>query len=274
MWKWHGTFSGCCLPMLAPVLALYCLTEPSFAQSGYQTINGTRVFTDIDQAARIATFSNECGTQRLTQAQLQAGAIPDEIIPCPRPSVNHRQPEPLSPPPIYRPQPSTRDNGNSIETPPATGGAFDRALREESKCEALANHKKFADAARCYFRAAKLYAGTSDTIEDATRMRNAADRMRRQSEATSRARPPDQSGRNATGGCGGVISSGYESVGFGEKGKCVYLVNKCAYLITFTARSSTAGLLSTAVDPGKRGKHCATKPTEDIEYVGWKRRPS
>ena len=55
------------------------------AQSGYQTINGTRVFTQIDQAARVATFSNDCGSQKLTQKELQEGAIPDQIIPCPRP---------------------------------------------------------------------------------------------------------------------------------------------------------------------------------------------
>ena len=60
--------------------------RPALGQSGYQTINGTRVYTVIDQAAGIATFSNECGTQQLSQRQLQAGAIPDRIIPCPRPS--------------------------------------------------------------------------------------------------------------------------------------------------------------------------------------------
>jgi hypothetical protein len=261
--------------MLALALTAYCCSQPSaYAQSGYQTINGTRVFTEIDQAARVATFSNECGTQRLTQAQLQAGAIPDEIIPCPRPSAPHQQSNPSPPSPNYRSQPPPQDFDNPIKSPPTTGGAFDRALREESRCEALANTNRFADAARCYSRAAKLYSGAGASIEDETRMRNAAERMKRHGKATGRVTAPDQTGRNASVACGGVISSGYESVGFGEKGKCVYLVNKCAYLITFTARSSSAGLLSTAVEPGKRGKHCATKPTEDIEYVGWRRRPS
>ncbi len=54
--------------------------------SGYQTINGTRVFTQVDIANHQATFSNECGSQTLTQAQLQGGAIPDDIVPCPRPA--------------------------------------------------------------------------------------------------------------------------------------------------------------------------------------------
>lgn len=54
------------------------------AESGYQVINGTRVFTEIDHVGRVATFSNECGSQRLTQSQLQNGAIPSNIIPCTR----------------------------------------------------------------------------------------------------------------------------------------------------------------------------------------------
>lgn len=58
----------------------------AFAQSGYQTINGTRVFTQVYQDQGYAVFSNECGSQRLTQAELQAGAIPNNIIPCPRPN--------------------------------------------------------------------------------------------------------------------------------------------------------------------------------------------
>ncbi|MGQ0455978.1 MAG: hypothetical protein ACT4OU_02825 [Hyphomicrobium sp.] len=58
--------------------------SPANAQSDYQTINGTQVFTVVDQQAGIATFSNSCGSQTLTQRQLQQGAIPSNIIPCPR----------------------------------------------------------------------------------------------------------------------------------------------------------------------------------------------
>jgi hypothetical protein len=65
--------------------ALPIAIAPASADSGYQVIDGTRVFTQIDHAARVATFSNECGSQQLTQAELQAGAKPDRIIPCPRP---------------------------------------------------------------------------------------------------------------------------------------------------------------------------------------------
>ena len=64
--------------------AIFAAT-PAGAQSGYQVIKGTRVFTVVDQARQIATFSNECGTQPITRARLAAGAIPDKIIPCPRP---------------------------------------------------------------------------------------------------------------------------------------------------------------------------------------------
>jgi len=54
--------------------------------SGYQTIRGTRVFTHLFHERGYARFSNDCGSQTLTQGQLQAGAIPDDIIPCPRSS--------------------------------------------------------------------------------------------------------------------------------------------------------------------------------------------
>jgi len=74
---------------LLSVLALPALSAN--AESGYQTINGTQVYTVIDHAARVATFSNSCGSQTLTQGQLQAGAIPNEIIPCPRASSSSRQ---------------------------------------------------------------------------------------------------------------------------------------------------------------------------------------
>ena len=66
----------------------------AYAQSGYQTINGTRVYTQIDQARGVATFSNECGSQTLTQRQLQAGAIPNQIIPCPRPQQSAPKADP------------------------------------------------------------------------------------------------------------------------------------------------------------------------------------
>ena len=58
------------------------------SESGYQVINGTRVFTEIDHNRGVATFSNSCGRQTLTQRQLQGGAIPDQIIPCPHASEN------------------------------------------------------------------------------------------------------------------------------------------------------------------------------------------
>jgi hypothetical protein len=74
---------------LISILALPALSAN--AESGYQTINGTQVYTVIDRAAGVATFSNSCGSQTLTQGQLQAGAIPSQIIPCPRASSSSRQ---------------------------------------------------------------------------------------------------------------------------------------------------------------------------------------
>ncbi len=99
--RWHGAWV-----MLA--VAVHCLlgAANTYAQSGYQTIQGTQVYTVIDQAAGVATFSNDCGTQRLTQRELQAGAIPDQIIPCPRPGQSATQsPRPRPKPSVAPPLP-------------------------------------------------------------------------------------------------------------------------------------------------------------------------
>ena len=74
------TFLGC----LFGLLLLVCGAGAVHAESGYQVIDGTRVFTEIDHARGVATFSNSCGSQTLTQRQLQGGAKPTNIIPCSR----------------------------------------------------------------------------------------------------------------------------------------------------------------------------------------------
>jgi hypothetical protein len=76
-------------PSSALFPAILCLVPFGAAQaqstaSGYQVINGTEVYTVVDMAAGHATFSNHCGSQRVSQSDLQRGAIPDRIIPCPR----------------------------------------------------------------------------------------------------------------------------------------------------------------------------------------------
>jgi hypothetical protein len=62
-------------------------TRAQAQESGYQTIDGTRVYTKIDHASQQATFSNECGSQTISRSALQAGAKPTNIIPCPRPQA-------------------------------------------------------------------------------------------------------------------------------------------------------------------------------------------
>lgn len=67
-------------------------------ESGYQTIQGTRVYTNVYHERGYATFENDCGKQRLTQRELQQGAIPSNIIPCPRPgSQTNTKPSDKSP---------------------------------------------------------------------------------------------------------------------------------------------------------------------------------
>lgn len=77
--------------LAAPILTLFSALlmgdlSVSNAQSGcgYRTINGTQVEVCVDLGRGIATFNNNCGSQTLTQGQLAAGAIPNQIIPCPR----------------------------------------------------------------------------------------------------------------------------------------------------------------------------------------------
>ena len=99
---WWVKRSSVCRMTLAMAFVAMAVTAAD-AESGYQVINGTRVFTVIDHAAGTATFSNDCGSQTLTQRQLQAGAIPDRISPCPRPGRVDRLPPDTprrTPPPL------------------------------------------------------------------------------------------------------------------------------------------------------------------------------
>jgi hypothetical protein len=98
---------------VAGLMGLVCFADTAEAQSGYQTINGTRVFTEINQAGGYATFSNDCGSQTLTQSQLQNGAVPNNIIPCPR-----YQPPPPAPRPNYNSSGASSDPNYSAPTPP------------------------------------------------------------------------------------------------------------------------------------------------------------
>jgi RNA polymerase subunit RPABC4/transcription elongation factor Spt4 len=72
---------------LAAIALLAATPAGAQSGSGWLVIQGTRVYSQADMARGIATFSNECGTQTLTHAQLGAGAIPNQIIPCPRPEA-------------------------------------------------------------------------------------------------------------------------------------------------------------------------------------------
>jgi hypothetical protein len=162
--------------------------SPATAESGYQTINGTRVFTVIDHASRTATFSNECGSQTLTQSQLQGGAIPDQIIPCPRPAASARAPIAVRPAPM-QPTPSER----ALDVPDdadVTGAAYDRALAQESRCNLLAQQSKYDAAAKCYIATARLYARTGHARDDQQRMKSLGEKM----QAAARA-PGSAAGR-------------------------------------------------------------------------------
>ncbi len=85
----------------------YISASPCFSEridNGDQVIDGTQVHTTIYHERGYAIFSNDCGSQQLTQRQLQAGARPTDIIPCPRPRSATQEPE------------QTRESPNSIQT--------------------------------------------------------------------------------------------------------------------------------------------------------------
>jgi hypothetical protein len=74
---------------LRPAFLLFLCLEsaPASSQtySGDQVIDGTKVHTEVYEDQGYAIFRNSCGSQRISQRELQRGAKPYNIIPCPRP---------------------------------------------------------------------------------------------------------------------------------------------------------------------------------------------
>jgi hypothetical protein len=119
------------LLMLACVIAGEARAQ---VDQGWQTIRGTRVFTVIDHTRRSFTFRNQCGTQTLTHLQVQAGAIPNRIIPCPRPTQNTLD-SAASPQRGYYGAIATAiyDRGRKV----ATGVSWNHATREQARAAAV-----------------------------------------------------------------------------------------------------------------------------------------
>ena len=132
----------------------FCLTILAHAQSGYQTINGTRVLTEIDQSRGVATFSNDCGSQTLTQSQLQNGALPTNIIPCPRPSAPSFNNSGASVPP---PRPVVR--GPSAASPIAPKPK--KMAVNEAQCQEFSRH-----AATCAARLKTAASGQATSFRE------------------------------------------------------------------------------------------------------------
>lgn len=99
----------------------------------------------------------------------------------PAPAPVARQPIPpaesRSPPP--RQVAPNNDNDQLFgDVPKSVLAAYERAVKQERKCADLANARAYDEAASCYTVAARLYEGTSDTVENEVRMKLLADRMR------------------------------------------------------------------------------------------------
>ena len=87
--------------LAAAVLAAMLTTAPAHAEwvdNGDQVIDGTQMHTTVYHDRGYAVFSNSCGSQRLTQSELQGGAKPTDIIPCPRPDSTAANPPPTTAP--------------------------------------------------------------------------------------------------------------------------------------------------------------------------------
>jgi len=186
------------------IVALLGVTQRVVAQSGHQIINGTQVYTVIDRSRGVATFSNDCGSQTLTQGQLQAGAIPDQIIPCPRGSGNGASCAPGHVP--------TRagtcmkaghvDCGNGRSCPPGTyctGGnscgsiVAKRAADAEDEGRRKLKAKDYVGARAAFRRAADNWgrAGSSGAKEYAERQAREASCLLQLEKATTDDEPKD-----------------------------------------------------------------------------------
>jgi hypothetical protein len=143
---------GKLLAEIAIFLLGLAVSDRAMAQSGYQTINGTRVLTEINQAGGYATFSNECGSQVLTQSQLQRGAIPTDIIPCPRPQRNFNSSGASGPPP------STMTDTPAATPPPSPPASKPKMVVNQAMCKSLQAN---ADTCLARLRTAASGQGTS-----------------------------------------------------------------------------------------------------------------
>jgi hypothetical protein len=83
-------FAGIALIAVIATLLSGAASGAEFIESGTQVIDGTRVNTTVYHERGYATFSNDCGSQDISQSALQRGAKPTEIIPCPRASAKPR----------------------------------------------------------------------------------------------------------------------------------------------------------------------------------------
>lgn len=274
----------------------------ALAQSGYQTINGTRVFTQIDQARGVATFTNECGSQTLTQSELQGGAIPDQIIPCPRPGAHRDSDEPGR----SRPAPDVRDESAEARARAMRIAAEgDRLYAQKQYRQAIAKYQEAqriqlaADLGNAY-RITKLKAERATCLlqlDGALRQRSAGARQAAIEAAganecrrfpaivtearTSAGRVPETAPRQERASllCGSIVGTSTEFVGMKsdmsrEYAQCVTVFNKCPYTISFTVKIDGLPRDSQNLAESKKtAKICASKEGQGVRYTGMTRRP-
>jgi hypothetical protein len=110
--------------------AMAALTMPSAAEwidSGDQVIDGTSMHTTVYHDRGYAVFENECGSQRLTQSELQGGAKPTDIIPCPRDTADADTSSEPSAEPSPEPSRPRKRLWAAVAAGLESGGLFGRA---------------------------------------------------------------------------------------------------------------------------------------------------
>ncbi|HXR85833.1 MAG TPA: hypothetical protein VN728_02630 [Stellaceae bacterium] len=223
--------------------------ETASAASGDQIIHGTWVHTDVDEGRGIATFSNACGSQTLTQTQLQRGAIPENIIPCPRPETLR-----------------------GAEIWPRVRALNDQAVTAASQDD-------FATAARLENQAADLLHQIPDAGEEA-KARQLAATLAQRAAADAAKRAPAVPLRACVQPGEATPSQCTDDPAGTKDCKCLRFSNLCSVPVSVhysmrprNGRPITGNLPLEGAGRGQsRSEVCTTSHGETLTYTGWEQR--
>jgi len=85
------------LSRIATTLLLFLVASAAASAEETMSINGTQLKVTTDYGRDVVIFNNDCGTQTLSRQQLLQGAIPSDLVPCPRSGQATQAPPAYSP---------------------------------------------------------------------------------------------------------------------------------------------------------------------------------